>query len=77
MIIKDLVNTETCWTLIIIGIILTVIGSVGLYGGFYAIPAWAVGLAAIVLTIGVICLVLGIVLLIALYVRGKMGTPAK
>ena len=47
------------------------------YGGFYAIPAWAVGLAAIVLTIGVICLVLGIVLLIALYVRGKMGTPAK
>jgi hypothetical protein len=61
---------NTCWTLIIVGIILTVISAVVLYGGFYALPVWA---TAIALTIGVICLVLGIVLLIALYVKAKMG----
>jgi hypothetical protein len=65
-----LVSNDTCWTLIIIGLILTVISAVVLYGGFYALPAWALTLAGIALTIGVICLALGIVLLIANYVRG-------
>jgi len=68
-----LVSNDTCWTLIIIGLILTVISAVVLYGGFYSIPAWATTIAAIALTIGVICLVLGIVLLIANYVRTKTG----
>jgi len=67
-----LVSNETCWTLIIVGLILTVISAVVLYGGFYALPVWATTIAAIALTIGVICLALGIVLLIANYVRSKM-----
>ena len=67
-----MVSNETCWTLIIVGLILTVISAVVLYGGFYAIPPWVMTISAIALTIGVICLALGIVLLIANYVRSKM-----
>ena len=69
-----MVSTSTCWTLIIVGIVLVIIGGVIAYGGFPAIPyaLWVV--AVIAFWIGVILLILGAVLLIVYYIRAKTGT---
>lgn len=68
-----MVSNATCWTLIIVGIVLMVVGGVLAYGGFPSVPSALFTAGLIAFWIGVILLILGIALRIANAIQQKTG----